>query len=60
MFKTGKKGKIQLVNRTVTSCDRRVAYWGVWKATVIYLYIGILWGIGADANYLKRFYEDIR
>jgi rSAM/selenodomain-associated transferase 2 len=59
-LKMVKKGKIQLVNRIVTSCDRRVVRWGVWKATAIYLYIGILWGIGVDANYLKQFYEDIR
>lgn len=55
-----KKGRIYLVNRIVQSSDRRVARWGSWKATVIYLYIGILWGIGVDANYLKKFYQDIR
>ena len=54
------KGQISLVNRTVQSSDRRVARWGSWKATAIYLYIGILWGIGVDANYLKKFYQDIR
>ncbi|MEJ1934767.1 TIGR04283 family arsenosugar biosynthesis glycosyltransferase [Nostoc sp. NIES-2111] len=54
------KGRISLVNRIVQSSDRRVARWGSWKATVIYLYIGILWGIGVDANYLKKFYQDIR
>jgi rSAM/selenodomain-associated transferase 2 len=58
--KLSKKGKIQLVNRIVTSSDRRVARWGSLKATAIYLYVGILWGIGVDANYLKRFYQDIR
>ncbi len=55
-----KKGRIYQVNRIVQSSDRRVAKWGSWKATAIYLYIGILWGIGVDANYLKRFYQDIR
>jgi rSAM/selenodomain-associated transferase 2 len=59
-LRLSKKGKIFLVNRIVTSSDRRVARWGAIKATAIYLYIGILWGIGVDANYLKRFYEDIR
>ena len=54
------KGRISLVNRTVQSSDRRVARWGSWKATAIYLYIGILWGIGVDDNYLKQFYQDIR
>ncbi|BCL37988.1 TIGR04283 family arsenosugar biosynthesis glycosyltransferase [Nostoc sp. MS1] len=54
------KGRIALVNRIVQSSDRRVAHWGSWKATAIYLYIGVLWGIGVDANYLKKFYQDIR
>ncbi|MBF2064326.1 MAG: TIGR04283 family arsenosugar biosynthesis glycosyltransferase [Calothrix sp. C42_A2020_038] len=58
--KLHQKGEIRLVNRVVTSSDRRVAHWGFWKATTIYLYIGILWGFGVDANYLKRFYQDIR
>jgi rSAM/selenodomain-associated transferase 2 len=55
-----RKGSIRLVNRVVLSSDRRVAHWGAWKANAIYLYIGFLWGIGVDTNYLKRFYEDIR
>jgi rSAM/selenodomain-associated transferase 2 len=54
------KGRIALVNRIVQSSDRRVVRWGSWKATAIYLYVGILWGIGVDANYLKQFYQDIR
>jgi rSAM/selenodomain-associated transferase 2 len=55
-----KKGRIYQVNRIVQSSDRRVAKWGSWKANAIYLYIGFLWGIGVDANYLKQFYQDIR
>lgn len=54
------QGRIRQVNRVVESSDRRVARWGTWKATGIYLYIGILWGVGVSADYLKRFYEDIR
>ncbi|MBD2776742.1 TIGR04283 family arsenosugar biosynthesis glycosyltransferase [Iningainema tapete] len=54
------KGRIRLVNRIVQSSDRRVAKWGSWKATAIYLYIGILWGIGVPTTYLKQFYQDIR
>ena len=54
------KGQIRQVNRVVQSSDRRVAHWGAWKATAIYLYIGVLWGIGVSADYLKQFYEDIR
>jgi len=59
-LKLVQKGRICLVNRIVQSSDRRVARWGSWKATAIYLYIGILWGIGVDATYLKQFYQEIR
>lgn len=58
--KLAKKGRISMVNRVVQSSDRRVAHWGAWKANAIYLYIGFLWGIGVDTNYLKKFYQDIR
>lgn len=58
--KIARKGRICVVNRVVQSSDRRVARWGVWKANAIYLYIGFLWGMGVDANYLKQFYRDIR
>ncbi|WP_309744132.1 TIGR04283 family arsenosugar biosynthesis glycosyltransferase [Chamaesiphon sp. OTE_20_metabat_361] len=54
------KGRIRQVNRVVQSSDRRVAHWGAWKATAIYLYVGVLWGVGVSADYLKQFYEDIR
>jgi rSAM/selenodomain-associated transferase 2 len=53
-------GRIRLVNRIVQSSDRRVARWGSFKATLIYLYIGLLWGMGVSANYLQKFYQDIR
>lgn len=53
-------GKIRQVNRVVHSSDRRVAHWGSCKATLIYLYIGCLWGIGVSPTYLKQFYQDIR
>lgn len=55
-----KKGRIYQVDRVVQTSDRRVAHWGSLKATAIYLYIGILWGVGVSAADLKRFYEDIR
>ncbi len=54
------RGRIRQVNRIVQSSDRRVARWGSFKATAIYLYIGFLWGFGVSPTYLKRFYEDIR
>jgi rSAM/selenodomain-associated transferase 2 len=59
-LKLVKYGRIVQVNRVVQSSDRRVARWGAIKATAIYSYIGILWGFGVSATYLKRFYEDIR
>lgn len=59
-LKLVRKGQIRQVNRIVFTSDRRVARWGVLKATAIYLYIGILWGVGVSATYLKKFYEDIR
>ena len=59
-LKLVKRGRICQVNRIVTSSDRRVAHWGTLKATGIYLYIGILWGLGVSPTYLKKFYEDIR
>jgi len=54
------QGRIVLINRVVASSDRRVRQWGTWKATVTYLSIGILWGLGVSPSRLKRFYEDIR
>jgi rSAM/selenodomain-associated transferase 2 len=59
-LKLVRRGKIRLVNRIVQSSDRRVAKWGFFKATAIYLYIGCLWGVGVSPQYLKQFYQDIR
>jgi rSAM/selenodomain-associated transferase 2 len=59
-LKLVRRGRIRQVNRVVQSCDRRVAQWGSLKATAIYLYIGLLWGIGVSPNYLKQFYKDVR
>ncbi|MGB5769606.1 MAG: glycosyltransferase, partial [Crocosphaera sp.] len=53
-------GRICLLNRVVQSSDRRVAKLGAIKANIIYLWIGILWGLGVSATYLKRFYLNIR
>jgi len=53
-------GRLKLVNRVVESSDRRVAHWGEFKATAIYLAIGFLWGFGVAPKYLKQFYEEIR
>jgi glycosyltransferase involved in cell wall biosynthesis len=59
-LKLMKKGRICQINRTVQSSDRRVAKWGVLQALVIYLSLGILWGIGVPPTVLKRFYTEIR
>jgi rSAM/selenodomain-associated transferase 2 len=59
-LKLVKLGRICQVNRIVESSDRRVANWGSFKATLIYLSIGLLWGLGVPATRLKQFYEDIR
>jgi glycosyltransferase involved in cell wall biosynthesis len=53
-------GRIRLVNRVVHSSDRRVAQLGSFKATLLYLYIGLLWGLGVSGQYLKQFYDDTR
>lgn len=59
-IKLVKYGRIHLLDRIVQSSDRRVAKWGEFKANLIYLCIGCLWGVGVSATYLKQFYEDIR
>ncbi len=55
-----RQGRIVLINRVVESSDRRVQRWGPCKATLIYLSIGVLWGVGVPPSRLKRFYGDIR
>lgn len=59
-LKLVRRGRIRQVNRIVQSSDRRVARWGVLKATGLYLYIGLLWGTGVSPTYLKKFYGDER
>lgn len=53
-------GRIRQVNRVVESSDRRVAKWGFWRANALFLYVGVLWGVGYSAEKLKQLYEDIR
>jgi glycosyltransferase involved in cell wall biosynthesis len=52
-------GRIRLVNRVVTTSDRRVAAWGGFKANLIYLYIGVRWGLGLRRQ-IDRLYPPIR
>jgi rSAM/selenodomain-associated transferase 2 len=59
-LKLSQFGRIRQVNRVVQSSDRRVAKWGTFKATMIYLSIGFLWGFGVSPRFLKRFYKDVR
>jgi len=59
-LKLSKLGRIYQVNRIVQASDRRVAKWGILKANFIYFLIGLSWGFGAPASWLKRFYQDVR
>lgn len=53
-------GRIRQVNRVVESSDRRVAQWGFWRANALFLYIGVLWGVGYSAEKLARLYGNVR
>jgi len=53
-------GKIKQIPFPVYSSDRRVEKWGVLKANLIYLYIGLMWGIGYSPHKLKKLFTDIR
>lgn len=59
MVKAG-RGRVRQVHRKVWSSDRRVAAWGPLRANLTYLYIGILWGLGAKPERLIKAYEDVR
>ncbi len=52
-------GRVRLVNRVVLTSDRRVARWGEWRANLVYLSVGVRWGLGQRAR-LDRRYPDIR
>lgn len=53
-------GKIVQLNEKVYSSDRRVVYWGSFKAHFIYVFIVIAWGLGFSSTRLARIYRDIR
>ncbi|MFO8236976.1 MAG: TIGR04283 family arsenosugar biosynthesis glycosyltransferase [Prochlorococcaceae cyanobacterium] len=55
-----KLGRLQLIQRVVVSSDRRVRQWGPWKATALYVWIGVLWGLGVSPRRLRRLYPDVR
>lgn len=54
------RGRVRQVNRKVWSSDRRVERWGPLKANLVYLFVGIMWGVGAKPETLARHYEDVR
>ena len=54
-----RRGRIRLIKRTVRTSDRRVAAWGGLRANLIYLYVGIRWGLGLRRG-IERHYPDIR
>jgi hypothetical protein len=54
-----RRGRIRLVNRVVTTSDRRVAAWGGLKANLIFLCIGIRFGLGLRRQ-LDRHYPHVR
>ncbi len=52
-------GRVRLVNRIVLTSDRRVARWGEWRANLVYLSVGVRWGLGQRARLARR-YPDVR
>lgn len=54
------RGRVRQVPRKVWSSDRRVAEWGFWRANLTYLYVGLMWGFGAEPKRLAEHYEDVR
>lgn len=54
------RGRVKQVPRKVWSSDRRVAEWGFWRANFTYLYVGLMWGFGANSRRLSERYEDVR
>ncbi len=52
-------GRVRLVNRIVLTSDRRVARLGEWRANLVYLSVGVRWGLGQRTR-LERGYPDVR
>ena len=59
MVRSG-RGRVRQVPRKVWSSDRRVEEWGFWRANLTYLYVGLMWGFGANSKRLADRYEDVR
>lgn len=58
-IRLGRLGRVRLVNRVVITSDRRVARWGELRANLVYLGVGIRWGLGRRRRLHDR-YPDIR
>ena len=56
----GGRGRVRQVPRKVWSSDRRVAEWGFWRSNLTYIYVGLMWGFGAESTRLAQHYEDVR
>ncbi|QDT17951.1 TIGR04283 family arsenosugar biosynthesis glycosyltransferase [Alienimonas californiensis] len=54
------RGRIRELPAPVQTSDRRVREWGVVRANVTYLAIAWGWAYGAPADWLGRFYPDVR
>jgi rSAM/selenodomain-associated transferase 2 len=59
-LKLGRRGRVRLINRAVRTSDRRIAKLGNVRATLLHIWIGLLWAFGASPRWLKRFYGDDR
>ncbi len=58
-IKLSRLGRAHMVWTPVFSSDRRVVQWGGMRANLIYLRLGILWGLGFKRS-LGKHYPDIR
>ncbi len=59
-IKLARLGRGILVDRVLRTSDRRIARYGGARATMLHLFIGAGWGLGADPLWLKKFYDDQR
>jgi rSAM/selenodomain-associated transferase 2 len=58
--KMNRLGRIKQIRQRVYTSDRRIVYWGFWKAHAIYIGIFLLWVAGVSPYRLKKFYEEVR
>lgn len=54
------RGRIRELPAPVATSDRRVREWGVVRANLTYLAIAWGWAYGAPADWLSRWYPDVR